>query len=146
MIDQNTTIFPQRVQNYAGFWARDFASLVDGLIIAPITVAIYYVLGGSFEEPPMAGTILGYALSWLYSALLESGPKQATLGKRLLDLKVTNMEGERISFGQATGRHFGKYLSAIILCIGFLMMLWDGKKQTLHDKLAGTLVLDTEKT
>ena len=77
----------------------------------------------------MAGTILGYALSWLYSALLESGPKQATLGKRLLDLKVTNMEGERISFGQATGRHFGKYLSAIILCIGFLMMLWDGKKQ-----------------
>ena len=94
----------------------------------------------------MAGTILGYALSWLYSALLESGPKQATPGKRLLDLKVTNMEGERISFGQATGRHFGKYLSAIILCIGFLMMLWDGKKQTLHDKLAGTLVLDTEKT
>ena len=94
----------------------------------------------------MAGTILGYALSWLYSALLESGPKQATLGKRLLDLKVTNMEGERIRFGQATGRHFAKYLSAIILCIGFLMMLWDGKKQTLHDKLAGTLVLDTEKT
>jgi uncharacterized RDD family membrane protein YckC len=144
-MDQNTTIFPERIQNYAGFWARFFASLIDGLIIGPVTIGVYYILGGSISEPPMIGTILGYAISWLYSALLESGPKQATLGKRLLDLKVTNMEGGRINFGQATGRHFGKYLSMIIIFIGFLMMLWDRKKQTLHDKLAGTLVLDTEK-
>jgi uncharacterized RDD family membrane protein YckC len=144
MTDSNTTIFPERIQNFAGFWARLFASLIDGLILLPLMFGIHYLLGGSFTEPVMAGTILGYALSLLYSAFLESGPNQATIGKRALDIKVSNLEGERISFGRATGRHFGKYLSLIILGIGYLMMLWDPKKQTLHDKLAGTLVQDVE--
>jgi uncharacterized RDD family membrane protein YckC len=58
-----------------------------------------------------------------------------------LGLKVTTTNGERISFGQATGRHFGKYISTIILFIGYLMMIWDDKKQTLHDKMANTLVV-----
>jgi uncharacterized RDD family membrane protein YckC len=51
------------------------------------------------------------------------------------------MNGHRISFANASGRFFGKYVSAIILLIGYLMMLWDDKKQTLHDKMAGTLVV-----
>lgn len=71
----------------------------------------------------------------------ESGPNQATLGKKALGLKVTGLNGERISFGQATGRFFGQFLSAIILLIGYFMMLWDDKNQTLHDKLAETLVI-----
>ena len=75
------------------------------------------------------------------SALQESGPNQATLGKKALGLKVTSLTGDRISFGQATGRFFGKYVSAIILFIGYLMMIWDDRKQTLHDKMAGTLVV-----
>jgi uncharacterized RDD family membrane protein YckC len=80
-------------------------------------------------------------MGWLYSALQESGPAQATIGKKALGLKVATLSGDRISFGQATGRFFGKYVSAIILLIGYLMMLWDDRKQTLHDKMAATLVL-----
>jgi uncharacterized RDD family membrane protein YckC len=72
---------------------------------------------------------------------MESGQKKATLGKQAMGLKVTDLSGGRINFGQASIRHFGKFISAIILFIGYLMMLWDSKKQTLHDKIAGTLVI-----
>ena len=65
----------------------------------------------------------------------------ATIGKKAMRIKVTDLAGNRISFGQATGRHFGKILSAIILLFGYFMMLWDDKSQTLHDKIAGTLVI-----
>ena len=85
-----------------------------------------------------------FILSVRCSALLESGAKQATLGKRAMGIKVTDVNGNRISFGQATGRHFGKWISSIILLIGYLMMLWDERKQTLHDKMAGTLVVKRE--
>jgi uncharacterized RDD family membrane protein YckC len=89
----------------------------------------------------MSGTFVSILVNWLYSAFLESSENQATLGKRALGLKVTDMNGNRISFANASGRFFGKYVSAIILLIGYLMMLWDDKKQTLHDKMAGTLVV-----
>ncbi len=72
---------------------------------------------------------------------MESSPNQATLGKMALSLKVTDMNGERVTFGRATGRHFGKYVSAIILLIGFMMAGWTAKKQALHDMMAGTLVV-----
>jgi len=64
-----------------------------------------------------------------------------TLGKRALGMRVTTLDGDRISFARATGRHFAKYLSTIILLIGYLMMVWDSRKQTLHDKMAETLVV-----
>lgn len=66
----------------------------------------------------------------------------ATLGKKALGIKVTDMYGERITFAQATGRHFGKIISTVILFIGYFMMLWDDRSQTLHDKIAGTLVVE----
>jgi uncharacterized RDD family membrane protein YckC len=65
----------------------------------------------------------------------------ATVGKMALSLKVTDMEGQRITFGRATGRYFGKWLSAVILLIGFIMAAFTAKKQALHDILASTLVL-----
>jgi uncharacterized RDD family membrane protein YckC len=72
---------------------------------------------------------------------MESGKQQATVGKMALGLKVTDLNGQRISLGRATGRHFGKWVSTIILFFGYFMMLWDEKNQTLHDKMAGTLVV-----
>ncbi len=78
---------------------------------------------------------------WLYYALMESSAKQGTLGKQWCGLLVTDMEGRRIGFGKASGRFFGKYVSAVILYIGFLMCLWTEKKQCLHDIMAGTQVL-----
>jgi uncharacterized RDD family membrane protein YckC len=120
---------------YAGFWERFGAVFIDGFILLFLQVILYYSV--SYE----ASNVLSLVLSWLYFAVMESGTGQATVGKRALGLKVTNARGERISFGQATGRHFGKYLSSLILLIGYLMMIWDGKKQTLHDKMADTYVV-----
>jgi uncharacterized RDD family membrane protein YckC len=55
-------------------------------------------------------------------------------------MKVTDLNGNRISFERATGRHFAKWLSGLILCIGYIMVGFTERKQGLHDLLAGTLV------
>lgn len=133
--DQTTDIFLETPVVYGGFWERVGASLIDFVILIVVQVLIASVL------PEMVAGVLNLVIGWLYYALMESGESQATIGKRAVGLKVTDMNGGRISFGQATGRHFGKILSGLILLIGYLMMLWDDKKQTLHDKMAGTLVI-----
>lgn len=79
---------------------------------------------------------------WLYFALMESSTKQGTLGKIIIGIKVTDINGNRISFGRASGRFFGKYLSGLILCIGYIMAAFTEKKQALHDILANCLVVD----
>jgi uncharacterized RDD family membrane protein YckC len=78
--------------------------------------------------------------SWLYEAFMLSSPYQATLGKMIFGMKVTDLSGNRISFARATGRHFAKWLSGIILCIGYIMVALTERKQGLHDILAETLV------
>jgi uncharacterized RDD family membrane protein YckC len=91
---------------------------------------------------PMFGLFSGgFVLRWLYFALMESSQYQATIGKLALGIIVTNMQGQRIGFGQATGRYFGKFISAMMLMIGFMMAGWTEKKQALHDMLAGCLVI-----
>jgi uncharacterized RDD family membrane protein YckC len=130
---------------YAGFWRRVAAVLLDGLILAIVEVPIALLLVGAdaYSDPtrvrPPSG--LSTALAWLYFALMESSPKQATLGKMALGIVVTDLEGRRIGFGRATGRHFAKILSALILGIGFLMVAFTERKQGLHDLLAKTLVV-----
>ena len=81
------------------------------------------------------------ACSWLYFALMESSAKGGTLGKMAIGIMVTDMTGNRISFGRATGRYFAKILSQMILMIGFLMAGFTQQKQALHDILAGCLVV-----
>jgi uncharacterized RDD family membrane protein YckC len=133
--EPTTDLFVDEPLVYAGFWDRFGAAFIDGLILIVPNLIINYTIGSG------AGDVLAIVMGWLYAALLESGPGQATLGKKALGLKVVGEDGQRISFGQATGRHFGKFISALILLIGYLMMLWDEKKQTLHDKMAGTYVV-----
>jgi len=138
--DQSTDLFTSEPVTYAGFWERFAAAFIDGLIIGAGTFFLSYSIGKP-DELIGIDDFLSLIISWLYAALQESSAAQATIGKRALGIKVTDMNGQRISFGQATGRHFGKYISGLILLIGYLMMLWDDKKQTLHDKMAGTLVV-----
>lgn len=135
---------------YAGFWERFAAAFIDGILLLFIQSIIFSVFGTSILSAPdpeaigaSFGTayLLSLAVSWLYFALLESGEKQSTLGKRALDLRVTDAGGGRISFGQATGRHFGKYVSALMLLIGYLIQPFTERKQALHDLMAGTLVV-----
>lgn len=142
MIDQNeSSIFTERPVVYASFWERFAASFLDGLVINIPIYIIYYLIDGSLLDTSITSRIVGIVIGWMYYAALESGPHQATLGKRAMNIKVTDMNGDRISFAKATGRFFGKMVSGIILGIGYLMMLWDDKKQTLHDRMAGTLVV-----
>jgi uncharacterized RDD family membrane protein YckC len=84
---------------------------------------------------------LTLTLAWLYFAKLESGPARATYGKRVMGLRVTDLAGERIGFGRATGRFFGKFVSGLTFYIGFIMAAFTERKQALHDMIAGTLVV-----
>jgi uncharacterized RDD family membrane protein YckC len=83
-------------------------------------------------------------VGWLYYALMESSVNQATLGKMALGIKVTDLDGNRISFGRATGRYFGKIVSGMILYIGFIMAGFTEKKQALHDIMASCLVVNKQ--
>lgn len=133
---------------YAGFWLRFVAFFLDNIIAAIIAFPVGFVMGallaiaGSQERAiEAAGNLLGFLISWLYFALMESSAKQATFGKMALGLKVTDLDGQRIGFGRATGRHFAKLLSGITLCIGYIMAGFTERKQALHDMLAKTLVI-----
>ena len=141
---------------YGGFWIRFVAVIIDaivvGLVTGPVSLIIGVVLGlaGHAVSMPNEGTQLASVLitfgfstlaSWIYEAALESSKYQATLGKMALGLKVTDLEGRRISFLRATGRHFAKILSGFILFIGFIMAGFTERKQGLHDIIAGTLVV-----
>ncbi len=132
--------------NYASFWQRLGAAIIDGILLFLVGLVIARILGiDPFETRSMRFEIIvnliGVVEYWLYFAILESSKWQGSLGKRALGIVVTDLTGNRISFGKATGRHFAKIISFIILLIGFLMVLWDEKKQGLHDKLAKTLVI-----
>lgn len=118
-----------------GFWIRVLAAFLDGLFlwIASYVLARYVGL--------WAGPLLGFIGQWLYFAGMESSGNQATFGKMVCGLMVTDTEGRRISFGRATGRYFAKILSALILGIGYLMVGWTKQKRGLHDFIAGTLVI-----
>ena len=134
---------------YSGFWRRVAASLIDSVILGVVGAILGIVLGIAMvsggtddtEVVELTGNVVGIFLGWLYYALMESSSKQATIGKMVMGIKVTDLEGNQISFARASGRHFGKIISSLILAIGYLMMLWTEKKQTLHDKMAGCLVV-----
>ncbi len=90
---------------------------------------------------PNPVNLIGLLVPIAYYALLESSPWQATVGKRVCRLRVTRPDGRRISLPRALGRYLGKFVSALILGIGFLMIAWTQRKQGLHDVMADTLVV-----
>ena len=140
---------------YAGFWYRVLALLVDTVITVVAAVALVippaFVMGMmmansySLDEIEAAGelmgNVVGIVVGWLYFTVFESSSWQATPGKKMMGLQVTDESGHRIGFGRANGRYFSKFISAIILGIGYLMVAFTEKKQGLHDKIASTLVL-----
>lgn len=137
---------------YAGFWKRFFAYVIDFALLSLvfIVVGIFAAAFGwidassseAIEQSSAKVDILSILISWGYFALMESSSKQATLGKMALSIQVTNSDGGKISFLRATVRFFAKYLSAVILLIGFIMVAFTAKKQGLHDFIAGTLVVN----
>src|SRR5919198_3528125 len=111
---------------YAGFWARFVAMIIDAIILV---LARGILSAATFG----AGMIVSLFGPWLYEAFMLSSEWQATVGKRAMSIVVTATDGTRISFARATGRHFAKYISALILGVGFIMAAFTAKKQALHD-------------
>lgn len=146
---------------YAGFWLRFVALIIDAIVLgfAGFIVTLPFAASAGLRDifrghPPTSPeelfplmhvlfriALIRIAINWLYYALFESSAWQATLGKKALGLEVTDLNGNRISFGRATGRFFGKIVSSLILFIGFLMAGFTEKKQALHDMMAGCLVI-----
>ncbi len=141
----NRIYYDREPVRYAEFWQRVVAYFLDVLIImVPLQALEWLILGPKWRDNRTAIFILSVLSGWLYDALQESGPYMATFGKRALGMKVTDMDGHRITFLQATGRHFGKIISGLLFCIGYAMVIWDDKRQALHDKIARTLVLQSQ--
>lgn len=141
---------------YAGFWLRLIAFVIDSILIGLISIIPAFILGLSLGVQmgatgfdiesisvmgQLLGTVVQFFVGWIYCAATESSSSQATPGKRALGIFVADLRGNRIGFGQASGRYFGKILSSMLLCIGYLMAGVTERKQALHDLMAGTLVL-----
>ena len=145
--------FPVAAYGYAGFWKRAAAALIDGIITNVLVGLCMGVVAGLIRGAASqtghqgAGLVVvavGVVMYWLYFALFESSSKQATPGKMMVGIKITDAAGNRISFGRASGRHFGKILSASLLFIGYVTAAFTQKKRGLHDMLAGCLVVNKE--
>lgn len=118
---------------YGGFWCRFFANLIDGVILS----IIGWIL--AFVPPYWLGSVIGivYVIGfWTW--------KGQTPGKMFLGVKIVKTDGSSIGIGRAILRYIGYFVSAIILFIGYLMIAWDSRKQGLHDKIAGTCVVEVE--
>lgn len=153
---------------YGGFWRRFLAVIIDGLVVSfaqqVIFVPLLILLGvgfvssggdpgeildsdvdifalGAFVMAYMGMALFSIVVNWLYYALMESSKYQGTIGKIALNMKVTDYQGERISFLKATGRYFSKILSGLIFMIGYIMAGFTSKKQALHDMIAETYVV-----
>jgi serine/threonine protein kinase len=135
--------------NYANFWSRFAAICLDSLIVSAgalltffVILIIYAIAGGSDEGTSVIWFFISVLFGWLYYAIQESSPKQATVGKRAVGIVVTDLNGNRLTFEKATGRYFAKCLSTMTLGFGYIMAAFTEKKQALHDLVAGTLVVN----
>lgn len=154
---------------YAGFWLRFVAYLIDSAVLGATLFALFipfaawlgftsiWARARSGENPNaianamMSGTfVLGIVFlaaasivgGWLYHALMESSTWEGTLGKRALNLRVTDLSGARVTFKRATGRHFGKIITSFIpLGIGYVVAGFTERRQAVHDMLSSCLVL-----
>ncbi|MCA1321624.1 RDD family protein [Bacillus tianshenii] len=141
---------------HAGFWKRFLAYMIDYMVLLGgyflffiIWVGFELLLNGIGVEQSTKELILGIlgvpiyvVIPWLYYAISESSSKQATVGKMALGIIVVDQHQQRISFGRATARFFGRILSGLLLCIGYIMAGFTERKQALHDILCGTYVMN----
>lgn len=147
------------VAQYAGFWRRFWALVVDLIVVGVGSAVIGGVVGGlvgfylaskgySADEVRLAIRSHDWAInlatnlgSTIYFVAMNSSSRRGTLGKMALGIEITDLAGNRISALRAFGRELAKFLSALTLGIGYFMAGWTRRKQALHDKVAGTLVV-----
>lgn len=142
----------QNEYEYAGFWIRVGATLIDSIIFSmftiPITMIIYgdsmwktnsYIMGPADFLINWVLPVFATILFWLY--------KSATPGKMICKLKILNEEdGQPLSIGQAIGRYLAYFLSMLPFFLGIFWIAFDKKKQGWHDRLARTVVVRNKKS
>lgn len=133
--------------NFAGFWVRVLAYIIDAIPLIIIGVVLALLSGDPLidtdPDAPIYGftDFVGLIIGIVYFVGFESSAYQATPGKMALGLIVTDIDGRRITPMRAVGRYFAKILSGLILMIGFIMVAFTERNQGLHDFLASTLVV-----
>lgn len=111
------------------------------VLVFAATYVVEVTLPISADDVTASVPLIDLAVAWTYFATMESGPWQATVGKRALRLVVVDGRGARLSILRASGRYLGKYVSILLLGIGFIMAAFTARKQALHDLMADTVVL-----
>jgi uncharacterized RDD family membrane protein YckC len=146
----------ERTLQYAGFWIRFLAWLIDRFVLAGISFVVFMLMGmvvivieeagGGGERVNAVGAWVAlavlYAVGWLYYACMEASRAGATLGKLAVGLRVLDIDGERPTFVQTSVRFFARLASAITLGFGFLMIAFTKRKQSMHDMGANTIVVN----
>ena len=138
---------------YGSFSARALALSLDQFILFFVIMVLIFpvaIIAGvaSLIAWPFVFIILAppvlpvtTIIAWLYFALQESSRHQGTFGKRMCGLRVTDLQGNRVTFPRATLRFFSKFLSSMIMLMGWIMAAFTERHQALHDIIAETLVL-----
>jgi uncharacterized RDD family membrane protein YckC len=125
---------PQR----ATFGMRALAAAIDFVLLNIVGYLFYVAVG------VVLGQLLGFVLGIGYFGYFEGSPSGQTIGKRLVQIRVVDVEtGGPIGTSRALVRYVGRIISTLVLLLGYLWMLWDPERQTWHDKIAGTVVVPT---
>ena len=127
---------------YGGFWIRFLALAVDSAIIY---AASFIILGAALFGLGVVGLVPAFLVVMLiyllYWPVMQASARQATFGKVLLGLKVTDYSGARISLLRSFGRELAKIISGAVFMVGYLIAAFTGRKQALHDLMASTYVV-----
>jgi uncharacterized RDD family membrane protein YckC len=140
---------------FAGFWLRAVAYLIDTILISLVFGLIASLYPSTFIKFPEAATTsltslpqltpIAFAITltatWFYYTMFEASAWQATPGKRVLRLYVSDLNGQRVTLARAAARNFAKMISSLTFLVGYLVAGFTEKKQALHDILASCLVL-----
>jgi uncharacterized RDD family membrane protein YckC len=119
----------------AGFWRRFAAAFIDGIILGVIGLALGAALKGG-------GSVISLLIGIAYFVYLEGGESGQTVGKKAMGIRVISFDtGGPIGYGRAFIRYIGRFVSAIVIYLGYLWMLWDSEKQCWHDKFASDVVV-----
>jgi len=134
-------------QYFAAFDQRLLASAIDHFLIfivySLIILASFAFIEGKDQRimaflVPLPAIVI---FKLIYGSFAEASAKQATIGKKLINIKVTDLDGSRISIGRSLIRNFSKILSVIPVFFGYLYSFLNKKNQCWHDVAANTLVI-----